>query len=713
MRIARPSPGFPFPTVVLCAVLSLPVLADEIAQDKAHAAQDTITVTATRGEKSTFEVPASVDVLDPRADTLGVNLTESVSGVAGLLTRDRQNYAQDTQISIRGFGARSTFGIRGIRLYLDGIPATQPDGAGQVSHFNMATAERIEVLRGPFSALYGNSSGGVIDVSSAEGTPAPEFGSSTAVGDDHTWRASLGARGTVAGNQYNIGVTRFDTDGFRDHSQTRRDSFNGKFTRDFGNAGNLSLVLNRFDSPDTQDPLGLTREQFDQDPGQATSRATEFNTRKSVEQNQAGLVYKNSLDAANSIRISGYTGRREVVQFLAIPAGAQGRPTHSGGVIDLDSRYHGGDARWAYNGEMSGRPFFVVAGLNYEALSQDRRGFENFIGDTLGVRGELRRNETNDVDHFDQYLQVGWDPVAQVTLLAGVRNSKVNFDSQDFFVTDENPLDGGSTDFSATTPVFGALYRLDPRVHLYAAYGEGFETPTLFEIAYRADGGSGLNFDLNASETDNSEIGAKFRLHPALQGQLALFLAETEDELVVARNAGGRSTFVNAGETRRQGAELSLGGQLLPRLRYELAYTLLDAEVRETYTACSGIPCFEATTVVAAGNDLPGVPESHVYGILRWGGETGWQSLLEGRYVDAVAVNDANTESAPSYGVLAAAAGYIAQFGKLTAQMTLRVDNLFDEDHVGSVIVNDGNGRFYEPAPDRSVLGVIDLRWKN
>ncbi len=675
---------------------------------------ETVTVTATRVSENAFEIPASIDVIGGQAlndGTLGVNLSEGLGGVPGLLARDRQNYAQDTQISIRGFGSRASFGIRGVRLYLDGIPATQPDGAGQVSHFNLATAERVEVLRGPFSTLYGNSSGGVIQMFTADGTAEPRLSGGFATGSYGTLRANLGTRGTLGRVDYNLGYTHFETDGYRDHSRAERESFNGKLNVAVADAGRLSLVLNVFDSPDVLDPQGLSRAQFEADPRATAGPAETFDTRKSVEQRQLGAVYAHALAGGQELRLAVYGGNRKVEQFLSVPTGAQGSPFSQGGVIDLDSQYSGADARWSWRNTVAGRPFTLIAGLNHDALSQDRLAFENFVGETLGVRGKLRRDEVNDIDNFDQYIQLSVDPHPRWNLMAGVRRSRVEFDSDDRYIVAPNGDDSGTADFSETTPVAGALYRWSSNVHLYGAYGRGFETPTFVELAYRPDGQPGLNFDLGPAVTDNAELGAKLQLGPSMRGQIAVFHADTEDELVVATNSGGRSTFQNAGQTRRQGVELQIQTRLMPHLSLQGAATWLEAEVRQTYLACTGVPCTEPTTVIEKGNRLPGIPEWHLYTALEWGADAGWQAGLEARYLDAVPVNDVNAESAPSYSLFALDGGYVFRgpWGRLHA--FVRVDNLFDEHYAGSVIVNDGNGRFYEPGPERNVLAGVRMDW--
>ncbi|HEY6984527.1 MAG TPA: TonB-dependent receptor plug domain-containing protein, partial [Rhodanobacteraceae bacterium] len=378
--------------------------ADAPAEPNAHKLPD-IVVTATRTEQSSFEIPASIDSvpIGDATDTLGVNPSEFLDGIPGVLARDRQNYAQDEQISIRGFGARATFGVRGVRLYTDGIPATMPDGQGQVSHFNLDSADRIEVLRGPFSALYGNSSGGVIQLFTADGTDPGQV-KSALVGESYdTWRASVNARGVAGPADYNVDFTHFQTDGYRDHSAAQRESGNGKLNIKVGDGGKLTLLVNTVNIPGAQDPLGLTRAQFEADPRQATSVAEQFNTRKSVQQSQGGAIYEQDFGGGNTLRMMGYYGQRDVTQYLAIPVATQGNPLHSGGVVDLDGEYGGTDLRWIWKGALAGRPFEIAAGLAYDRQDQGRQGFENFVGDVLGVKGALRRDEDDTVYDFDQY----------------------------------------------------------------------------------------------------------------------------------------------------------------------------------------------------------------------------------------------------------------------------------------------------------------------
>jgi len=660
-----------------------------------------VQVNATRLAIPPFELPASLSVVAVAAGDSGkpgVNLSEALIGVPGVLARDRQNYAQDEQISLRGFGSRATFGVRGVRLYADGIPATMPDGQGQVSHFSLDAADRVEVLRGPFSALYGNASGGVVQIWSAEGTDPPVSRIGLFGGSNGTARIGASTRGRQGGFDYNLALSHFQTAGYRDHSRARRESGNARLGFDLGRGGHLTLVFNTVALPQARDPLGLTRAQVAADPRQATVAAYQFDTRKSVHQAQGGGVYELAPDADTQWRVMAYYGERGVQQMLSVPVAAQRNPLNSGGVVDLDTSYGGMDARWTRRAELAGRPLEAILGVSYDDQRQHRRGYENFVGNVLGVAGRLRRDEDDRVRNVDPYAQLYWRFAERWSLLAGMRHSEVRFRAQDHYVVPGNPDDSGSVSYGATTPVLGLQYRPADRLRLYASYGEGFETPTFAELGYRADGGAGLALDLRPARSRQGELGAKWRAGEDWSAEAAWFRADTRHELVVASNSGGRSSYRNIGRSRRQGAELSLRGELGGGWRLAFGATHVQATFREAFP--TGTPPVR----VRSGTRIPGVPEN--YGSLRIerGGALGWRMGVEWQGVGAVTVDDRGSERAPGYVLAGADVGYGLTLGAARLHLSARVDNLFDRRAMGSVIVNESNGRYYEPAPGRTAM---------
>lgn len=692
--------------LVTMLVTALAPAATPARADEAPSLGD-IVVTATRIEMPAYDVPATISdvpAAELRQDALGINLSDDIGFVPGLLARNRNNYAQDQQISIRGIGANSTFGVRGVRIYQDGIPQTGPDGQGQVSQINLDSAQRVEVLEGPFSALYGNSSGGVIQIFTADGTSPGEVRTDVGYGSFDTFRAGADASDAIGPLAYNLDFTHFYFGGYRPHQSARSESFNGKVDYTLGANDKLTFIANVLSRPDANDPQGLTAAEFAADPHQTDPTSTQFNTRKSLEQQEAGLVWQLGLTDRQSLRLMGYFGHRSVLQFLSIPVGAQKPPTSSGGVVDLDRQFGGADARWTWQGPLAGQPLSWVVGASYDTQNELRRGYDNFIGGTLGVVGALRRNENDIARNIDEYTQASWEFVPRWTLTAGVRHSEVRFLSEDHFITATNGDDSGAVSYAATSPVAGLLFAARPWMHLYASYGQGFQTPIDAELAYRPDGAPGLNLGLRPARSVNSELGAKFRMSRDLSGGLAAFDTLTRNEIVVATNAGGRSTYENAGRTRRSGAEASLDYRFATGWRAQLAYTYVEAIYIDAYLTCTATPCARPNQLIAPGNRLPGVPHNDGFARLDWGQPLGWRASLTGQYVSAIAVNDANTEYAAAYPVFDASGGYAAELGSTRLSLFLRLNNILDRRYAGSIIVDDGNGRYFEPAPGFNVF---------
>ncbi len=675
-----------------------------------------VTVTATRTATPAFDVPASIDRIDGdevRNGRAQINISESLGAVPGLLARDRQNYAQDVQISVRGFGARSTFGIRGVRLYVDGIPATLPDGQGQISNVELGSVGRIEVLRGPFSALYGNSSGGVIQVFTEDGSGPPRMTFGAAGGSDGALRLSAKASGATGALGYVIGASEFRTNGYRDHSETKRQLGNAKLSLRITDDTKVTLLANSVALPTAQDPLGLTRAQFDANPRGVDPSALQFDTRKTVNQTQGGIVAEQRIDGANAVQLLAYLGHRGTQQYQSIPVATQNSPLHPGGVIVLGRNYEGTDLRWTHRGQLLDAPFTLVGGLSYDNLLERRQGYRNFVGSTLGVQGALRRDENNAVTSTDEYLQGHWQLTPQWSFDAGVRHSSIHFSSADNFINATNPDDSGRARYAATLPVLGVMYAVNDQWHVYANAGRGFETPTLNELAYRANGATGLNFGLQSARSSSVEAGIKAR--PAGWGEFtaAVFRTGTENEIVTQTNLGGRSTFQNAGATRRTGVELAWSANFFENLKAQLAATELSATYRDAFKTCTATPCTAATQVsIPAGNRIPGIARGALFAGLNWAPALGLRGGVEARYLTRVVVNDANSDAASAFAVASANVGYVMGLGAWELNGFARVDNLLDRQYAGSVIVNEGNSRFFEPAPGRTWLAGVSATLK-
>ena len=681
-----------------------------------------ITVTATSVAQPAFDTPAAVDVVSGRTLKEGqrqVNLSETLARVPGLHIGERNNYAQDLQISSRGFGARAPFGVRGIRLYADGIPASMPDGSGQVSHFSLSSAERVEVLRGPFSALHGNAAGGVIAIFSEDAPQGLRITPSVSAGSFGTWRTGLQVAGTVNAAGTPVGFTLdaslFATKGPRDHSAATRDSENARVKFRLAEATTVALTWNRVNMPNAQDAAGLSRAEMIANPAQATSTALQFNTRKSTFQSQGGAVLEHRFSPANQVRVSAYGGERNVVQFLAVTVGAQAPASSAGGVIDLDRDFYGFDARWIHKGFARDGAYHLTLGASRELQNELRRGYENFVGAQLGVQGRLRRNEDNRVVGTSRFVQGEWQVWPAIKLSAGVRHSSVAFTSRDNFITAGNADDSGAIKYRATTPAAGVVWSVTPRLNVYATIGRGFETPTFAELAYRP-AGSGLNFGLKPSASRHAEAGIKAQIDGGTISA-TLFRADTVDEIVTLTNAGGRAIFQNAGRTARRGVEIAAMQSFASAgITLSGAYTLTEATYRDGFLTCVATPCAAPNVAVAAGNSLPAVPRASLFLEALWRAPRGsaaasvWgnpYAALEVRRVSQMFADDRNSDAAAGYTVVNLRAGLEQRSGKWTLSEFVRIDNLANTSYAGSVIVNEANSRFFEPAPGRNwTVGV-------
>ncbi|HFF2591833.1 TonB-dependent receptor [Acinetobacter baumannii] len=660
----------------------------------------TLHVEATRTDTGYLQTPASVFRIEtPQVDSSSqVNLTEVVKGIPSLQIRNRENYAQDLQLSMRGFGARSTFGVRGIRLYVDGIPATMPDGQGQTSNIDLSSLDHVEVLTGPFSSLYGNSSGGTILTSTKEGQGKDSIELSYSGGSHDKSRAGLVLQGGAKGANepsYIISSSYFDTDGYREHSGAEKVLNNAKLSWNLDDGSKINWVTN-YVKIHADDPQGLTHDQWNANPKQQVPFLKQFNVRKDIEQTQTGVTWSKPINDKNELYAMAYLGNRQVTQYQSIPKSTQDASiNHAGGVIDFERNYYGADFRWTGKELLPNTTLSV--GVALDAMDEDRKGFENFNlvngQPSYGVKGNLRRDEDNTLWNIDPYLQASWQFLPTWRLDTGVRYSNVHYKSKDNYLS--NGDDSGKTDYDKVLPSVALSWQILPELMAYVSYAKGFETPTFTEMAYRPDGQSGFNFDLTASTSDTYETGLKSQ-NQLGDFTLAVFQTKTKDDIVSAGNSNGRSTFRNADKTLREGVEFAWNKKLWRDLIATASYSYLDA------TFDADIPALGNIAQISSGNAIPGIAKNQAYASLAWQPSHGLYGGVDVQYMDKVYVNDTNSDAAPSYSVTSANVGYAWVIGDWKVNSFARVDNLFDKKYVGSVIVNDGNSRYFEPADGRN-----------
>ena len=684
----------------------LPLMGTLLAGPVSAQNLDDVVVSASRSAQRSFDTPAAVQGVTREAiQGAGpqINLSESLVRVPGLIILDRQNYAQDLQVSIRGFGARSAFGIRGIRLLIDGIPATTPDGQGQGSSISLPSTDRIEVLRGPMALLYGNSSGGVIQAFSKAAPKEPELTYQYYTGSygmhraDYQWGDTLGSVGIVAD------YSTFSTNGYRVNSAAERKQFNGKVNFDMNDALRIDLVFNQFDMPQALDPLGLTSAQLIADPSQAGNNAVRYNVRKTVLQNQWGGSATYTINQDHSMTARAYYGTRDNLQYQA------GTATN-GAWTGLNRNYFGVGLQYNARSMWANLPVQWAAGYEFDRSREFRQAGASLNGQKTG---QPSRSEDNQSDNSDLFVQGQALMSERVSLVAGLRSSTVRFSSEDYYLMDKN--DGsGNVSYQATTPVLGLTYHALPELNLYANYGKGFETPTLAEMAYKNGTGTTVvgqfNTVLNASNSQHYEVGSKWVPNAVSRLDFALYQIDTVDELVVLRSVAGQTSYQNAPGTSRTGWELSGSMQFTPHLALSASASMIDAHYAQAFTS--------GTTAVDAGKQLPGIPQSFLYSELAWtlspaaarAAQPGLRLAAELVQAGRIYANDTNTESADGRTNLNLSASHRWLWDKGNITAYVRVNNVSDERYIGSVIVNQAARQYFEPGLPRNWTAGLSLR---
>lgn len=684
----------------LCTNFSA-VAADTDSTDEKPHITAPVVVTATRSLENSFDLPVAIDVVNKsqiQDSQLQMTLSESLIRIPGITAQNRGQMAQDPQISSRGFGARSSFGVRGVRVYVDGIPLTYPDGSGQPGSVDLGVMRSVEVMRGPFSSLYGNSSGGVIQMLTEDVPASPEISVGTLFGKYDTRRQNARAAGTVEGMEYLINYADYDSDGYRDFSHNTKKQATAKFKFNLNEDTKLTTLVNWFDQK-AHDPSGLTWAEVQEDRRQAAPNSLAARTRVARSQTQVGFNLEHTLSEHNSINLIAYAGTRRNLQYLSL-GGANGRAS------GIDREFRGTDLRWNNNGDLLNRPYNLSLGWSYGKMEDDRSDIAAMNGIKTGV---LNRDEDNIARNSDFYMQAKWAVLEQLDLHAGARRTKVTLEVDDHFTAGagSNGDNSGRVSWKKTTPVVGAVWKATPTLNFYANYGKGFETPTFIEAAYSDTGPNPTpNLGLKASESYNYEIGTKAFIGTNTTANLTLFKIRTDDEIVVEDNNFGRSVYSNAGKTKRHGAELSFDTHFDNNVSLYGAYTLLSAKYDSTYTNNLG-------NTIRSGAYLPGTYKNQAYLEAAWKYEPlGFNTALEARYNSKVYTNDTNADSAHSYTIFNLRAGFTQNVEHWSFSQYALVENLFDKHYIGSVRVNDGNGRFYEPASNRSWLLGLNANYR-
>jgi iron complex outermembrane receptor protein len=694
--------ALPIRATVAFVILPCAVAAQDSARATPRPALPPVRVTATReGPRAPLELPYALTLTRPDslASLRRLGVDELLFAVPGVALANRQNPAQDPRVSIRGFGARSAFGVRGVRVLQDGVPLTLPDGQTPVDALDLEGADRVEVVRGSASSLYGNAAGGVIDVRSTFPAAVSVAPYVRIVGGDATPTVSaIGATGTIDPVGYTSSLTRVNGSGFRDYSDQRATRAALRLVVPLPDPATTVTFATRIsDVTHAESPGALTQAQLDANPRMADPLSVRKHAGKIVRQEDLAVTVTRRFGEGGALDATVFGSARTLANPLTFA------------TVDVDRSSGGASLRASDERSFGGRVARLAAGADVQWQHDDRLESENCVDATAtsrtcpngaSLRGALRKDQRELVTSMGPFVRAELALAPRLLASAGVRADAVRFEVKDRLVNAANPDDSGDRTLRAVSPAAGLVWRASPLASVYANLSSSFETPTTTELGNKPDGSAGINPELQPQRTLTLEIGTKGLLPTtAVRWDVALFEAHAQDELVPfdIPNGGGRRYFRNAGRTLRRGGELGMQADAGP-LAVQAAYT---------YSRFRYVDYAVGTTSYA-GNRIPGVPTHSLTSVVSLRRDELTLSATTD-VASAVDVDDANSAQAPGRTILGVALGSRLRVGGVGLAPFVALQNIGGVRSVGSVSVNATGGKFYEPAPGRTLLVRLAL----
>jgi iron complex outermembrane recepter protein len=652
----------------------------------------TLEVSVTRSWKKKYNVPAALGSASDRDIRFGLpqlTLDESLTSIPGVFFQNQFNSVQDLRMSIRGFGARSAFGVRGIKVLVDGVSHTLPDGQTQMDSIDPGMIDSMEILRGPSSSLYGNASGGVISITTKGGLISESGPELRLTRGQFGLKKYLFNIGGVSGPfNYRLYASHLHWEGYRDHSATENSLVHGKFQLKTGPDSNWTLILSHFHSPKAEDPGALTELQVESNRQGADPRTISFDVGEKIKENNLALIYQKSLSPSHKFSLTAHLNRRIFENKL---------PFTSGGMVEFERWATGLEGRSVLDIEMFSRPGRLIAGTDFAFQSDDRKRFDN----NSGTSGNKTLDRIETVYNVSPYLRAEWQWTPRLEVIGGVRYDRVHFKLDDAFLNDGDQSDDRT--LAAMSGTVGSVFHWKESLHFYANIATAFETPTTTELINDPNGGSGFNPDLKQQTSVSYEIGFKGRILEGPEFDLALFVIQSQDELVPFEIASfpGRTFYKNTGRSRRVGLETRVVHHPLKWAKVSLSYTFSDFRFTE----------FEDSGVDQSGKLIPGIPEHHLVVSLDAFAKSGWFARGEIQHVSNIFVNNGNTAGNPAYNTSRLAIGREKKVGMFQGNASFGLNNLFGEKYNANTRINATGGRYFEPAPPFNVFVGGSLRY--
>jgi len=647
-----------------------------------------ITVKSTRFNTEDIRSPLALTVVSKNFIQRGqaqLSVNESLNSVPGLFALNPNNFAQDLRISIRGFGARAAFGIRGVKVLVDGIPESTPDGQAQVDNLSLGILNTIEVIRGPASSLYGNASGGVISFTTEDPSTTTPFVEARVLAGSYGLQQYQLKTGAQKGKfSYLLHGAHVQTDGYRENSGMKNTLLNGKFGIQINEKDKLSILLNYGNSPQADDPGGINLAQVEADRRSARTQNVSFQGGETVEQIRAGIVYDKVLPKKGQLQFKVYHTYRDFSNRL---------PFEFGGIVELKRNFSGIGLNYAKESTLSTKSHRLKAGIELENQSDDRQRFRNLSG----TKGEQTLDQNEAFLNLGIFLTQELDFTKALKFMFGVRYDLIRLKASDYFTS--NGDQSGSSTLNRYSPTFGIVYSFSDNASIYGNISSSFETPTLSELSNNPSGEGGFNPELQPQEATNFEIGVKGITNSRFRYEIAVFKINVSNEILPfeLEDFPERDFFQNAGSTDRLGTELSFNYSITKGLTAYWTYTFSDFTFKE----------FNDFN----GNVLPGIPKHSNFVALNYATSTGFFASIQSRFISAIYTRNDNSIKDNSYNVVNLNLGYLKNFEKVAVEPFFGINNLLNETYNDNIRINAFGGRFYEPAPGLNVYGGIKVKF--
>ena len=651
---------------------------------------DAIKVTATRSESPLEQVPNAITYINRDVQQnyqRGVTLDEFGQGIPGVFFQNQHNFAQDLRISIRGFGARSPFGVRGIQVRVDGIPQTLPDGQTQLDSIDPSLIESMEILRGPSASLYGNASGGMIDMTTRS---APNekliLAPRQVFGQFGFMKSELCAGGRKNNLGYGLFGSYLQQNGWRDHSNVENTFSQLKLNYKTSHRSDWMLLLRKFHSPESRDPGGLTSDQVRNNPRQAAPRNLSFNAGEEVDQEQFGLRYRKKFTNNRTLTVTTHGLHRDFQNRL---------PFVNGGQVRFDRLAGGLSIKLINDHQLFERPNRLLLGIDYGIMNDDRQRFNN----NFGLQGVRTLDQIERVQSIGPFFRNEWRMADKVDLVVGGRWDWLNYHVEDRFRADGNQSD--SKTLSQASGTAGLVYHLANQHQIYTNIGSVFEAPTTTELINNPNGTGGFNSNLDAQTSLSQELGLR-GTPKGFQYEVALFYIRSWDEITPFEltSSPGRAFFRNAGKSRRLGVETRLATPVWHGWRGDVSYTFSDFSFEK----------FVVNNADLKGNAFPGAPKHRWQGRVRYMHPSGIFGQMRVQHVGEFYVNDINTVTNSAYNLGQLMLGWEAKHNWIEGSVFVGINNLFDEKYNANTRINAAFGRFFEPGPPLNVFGGLRIR---